>query len=170
MPRTPLLALLLAALAVPADAEASPTMRAEFRGLDQLAGFMDDVERRASDPSPLTRRIAEHGRSSTVKRIKAGVDVEGRRLEPNAPSTIEAKGSSKPLVDRGDFIGSQSVDSGPEHAAWGSNLPQAGAITAGTDKAGRGGSVTIPERQVYGLDPDDEAEIDRLAVDFLRNG
>lgn len=145
----------------------APTMRAEFRGLEAFAGLLDDVDRRVSDTAPLMRRIAEHGRSSTVKRIRAGVDVEGRALAPLAASTIEAKGSTKPLVDRGDFLGSQSVDSGPEHAAWGSDLPQAAAITAGTDKAGRSRDVVIPERQVYGLDAEDEAEVDRLSLDHL---
>jgi len=146
------------------DAE---TMRAEFTGLEAFAGFLDGVERRVADPSPLTRRIAEHGRSSTVKRIKDGRDVDGDRLAPNAESTVARKGSSKPLVDDADFLGSQSVDSGPDHAAWGSNLPYAAAITAGTDRAGRGNSVTLPERQVYGLDDQDEAELDRLALDFI---
>ena len=142
-------------------------VRAQITGLGPFADFLEGVERRASDPAPLMRRVAEYGRSSTVKRIKRGVDVDGKPLAPNADSTVARKGSSKPLVDDADFLGSQSVHVGPEHAAWGSNLPYAAAITAGTDRAGRNNDVELPERQVYGLDGADEREIDRLALRFI---
>lgn len=178
----PLLAVLLLAACAPASASpaldgppseqtvsADPpdAMRATFTGLEAFGGFLDATERRVRDTAPLMRRVAELGRSSTVHRIKRGVTPEGERFAENADSTIAAKGSSKPLVDRADYLGSITTDSGPEHAAWGSNSPQAGALNDGTDRAGRGRSTTIPARKHYGLSDEDSSDIDALAADHV---
>lgn len=123
------------ASAVTASGELSPTpMRAEFDGLDAFGQFLSDVERRAADPAPLMREVAELGRSSAQERIREG-DFKG-----NAPGTVAAKGSSKPLVDRGRYLGSISVAYGSDFAAWGSDLPQAPLLNDGgtvTPKRGR---------------------------------
>ena len=46
--------------------------------------------------------VAEKVRSSMV----TGITTERFEFAPNAPSTIEKKGSSTPLVDDGDLVGS----------------------------------------------------------------
>lgn len=100
-------------------------MKATWNGLDAFADFLGDVKRKSEDPTPLMRRVAEVGRSSTVERVERG------GFEPNAPATVDAKGSSKPLVDSGRYLQSLNVAYGRDYAAWGSNDKRARLLNDG---------------------------------------
>ncbi|MAQ92636.1 MAG: hypothetical protein CMM84_03770 [Rhodothermaceae bacterium] len=118
-------------------------MRQRWTGLGEFRAFLEGVERRARSPAPLLRRVAEAGRSSTVRRIQAG------DFEANAPATVAAKGSSSPLVDTGRYVQSISVAYGASFAAWGSNDKRARLLHDG-------GTVT-PKRATFLAFPPDRA-------------
>ena len=52
-----------------------------------------------------TARVGNYGASE----IKKGI-VSGKNFAPNHPYTVAKKGSSKPLIDKGDLIGSVTYD------------------------------------------------------------
>ena len=58
-------------------------------------------------------RVGNYGASEVKKGIVSG-SPGGKTFKPNSPLTIARKGSSKPLIDKGDLVGSityQIIDS-----------------------------------------------------------
>lgn len=58
-------------------------------------------------------RVGNYGASQVKKGIVSG-SPGGKTFKPNSPLTIARKGSSKPLIDKGDLVGSityQIIDS-----------------------------------------------------------
>ena len=58
-------------------------------------------------------RVGNYGASEVKRGIVSGAPG-GQRFTPNSPLTIARKGSSKPLIDKGDLVGSityQVIDS-----------------------------------------------------------
>ena len=52
-----------------------------------------------------TARVGNYGASEVKKGIVSGAPG-GQKFAPNSPMTIARKGSSKPLIDKGDLVGS----------------------------------------------------------------
>lgn len=55
------------------------------------------------------RQEAEFFRKKVIECFKTGGKSSNIAWKPNAPSTIRAKGSSKPLIDSGDLVGSVTI-------------------------------------------------------------
>ena len=114
-------------------------MKAEWTGLGEVLDGMERIRKRAAQPRQFMRRVSELGRSSTIRRIETG------RFAANAAATVAAKGSSKPLRDRGRYVQSLGVKWTDSYAAWGSNLPQARILNdGGTVKPKRAKFLTFP--------------------------
>lgn len=72
-----------------------------------------DPSRIAAGVKQAAARVGNYGASEVKKGIVSGAPG-GQKFVPNSPMTIARKGSSKPLIDKGDLVGSityQVVDS-----------------------------------------------------------
>lgn len=108
-------------------------------GLERFNRWLAGTQRRALNPRQLMDRVAQYGASSTVRRIKSGVDPE------NAPLTKRYKKNGKTLRDTGTLMNSISARSGKDFAAWGSNQPYARIQqTGGTVKPTQAEKLAIP--------------------------
>ena len=117
-------------------------VRAEFRaeGLRVFERFIDRLLFKVADMQGLMERIARHGVSSTVRRIKEGVPP------PNAPLTRGWKrGNDTPLRDTGRLMGSITYRAGRHFAAWGTNVEYARIHQLGGEiKPKRARKLAIP--------------------------
>jgi hypothetical protein len=83
-----------------------------FGDWDKLANLLDP-RRLQKRMSQTTRRAGANAAAAVVKGIKSGAPG-GKTFEPLQQSTIDRKGSSKPLIDEGDLMGSITyVEIGP---------------------------------------------------------
>lgn len=101
----------------------------------------------------IVKKAAIIGSTLIKKNIMSGGSLVGAPFDGNSAVTVAAKGSSKPLIDSGEFVGSVTqkvIDSETSFAGvlklaiHGANIP---AIHEnGTKRAGRGRKVVIPAR------------------------
>ena len=68
-------------------------------------GEVLNSSRLKSELSAASAEVGNYG----VSEIKKGI-VSGKNFAPNHPYTIAKKGSSKPLIDKGDLLGSVTYD------------------------------------------------------------
>ena len=64
-----------------------------------------DPSRIAAGVKQAASRVGNYGASDVKKGIVSG-EPGGQKFVPNSPMTIARKGSSKPLIDKGDLVGS----------------------------------------------------------------
>lgn len=116
-------------------------------GLTQFKGVMDSTNKK------VLQRSALKAKEAIVRNMRAGGGMYSRSFAPNSPTTIALKGSSSPLIDHGDLIGSiqtKMIDSNTSFAGVlkkhpsGANIAE--ILNFGTNRAGRGNKVVIPPR------------------------
>lgn len=129
-------------------------------GLQRLEGNIDKHH------TKIVRKAGQLARRVIVKNLRSGGSLVGNPFHPNSDVTIDLKGSSSPLIDNGDLMGSiKSKMQGKYRVFVGpSRMHPSGAnigaiLHDGTDRAGRGNSVTIEPRRFIG----DVAESNFLA-------
>ena len=119
--------------------------------------FLNGLQKYTNDCKETRTRIVKKaaiiGENLLKRNIQSGGTLAGAPFAANSAVTIAAKGSSKPLIDSGEFMGSitkKVIDSETSFAGvlkmsiHGANIP---AIhEAGTNRAGRGNKVVIPAR------------------------
>lgn len=158
---------------------------------------LNEIARRFDDLSPAMRGIGEALAESTKQRFSTSTAPDGQKWKPNVLATVlgrlsqisgaysaktghmTKKGASafiakKPLVDTGvlqdtiryQLVGNKSVEIGTNRFA-GEWEGGAAVHQFGTDRAGRGGKVSIPARPFLGLSASDEAEVLEILDRFL---
>lgn len=117
------------------------------RGLRRFKGNTARANRK------IVRKAGLIGQKMIVENINSGGNLAGKPFQANSSVTIALKGSSKPLIDNGDLLGSiRSEMRSPTTSFAGvlkshpSGVNIGAIMEAGTNRAGRGNSVVIPER------------------------
>jgi phage gpG-like protein len=128
-------------------------MQKEGQWSNFLNGLQGWASKSASARTKIVKKAAVIGSTLMKKNMASGGALVGAPFAPNSQVTADMKGSSKPLIDTGEFMGSitqKVIDSETSFAGvlkmsiHGANIP---AIHEnGTNRAGRGHKVTIPAR------------------------
>lgn len=117
------------------------------KGLARINSQVDETKTR------VVKKAAVIGQTLIRKNLVSGGALVGKPFEPNSAVTVDLKGSSKPLIDTGDMMGSvgvRMIDS--ETATVGVLKETVSGVSIGwlhekgTNRAGRGNKVTIPPR------------------------
>ena len=138
----------------------------------QTIAALNRVVAATQRPEPLFREMGEYLQFSHRRRFDREVDPDGRPWTPNAPSTIRTyarkRGGRKKVLHGLTLLLRDTLTYNvlPRGLEFGSPAPYSNIHQFG-GRAGRGGRVVIPERPFIGLSREDQAELERLAANFL---
>lgn len=129
---------------------------------------LDRVLKRAAGPGAFgraTKRIAEHGVSSTKLRFQDQKDPQGR---PWIPSDRVLTRGGKTLVDTARLRNSITGKSDAAQAEWGTNVVYAATHQYGrVIRRSRSGGGSIPARPFIGINRDDREAIEEILRDVF---
>lgn len=118
-----------------------------LRGVDRFNADSDRTLRR------MTKKAGHAAVRLIVKNIQASGALVGKPFEPNSQATIELKGSSKPLIDHGDLMGSINTRMVSPYVSFAGvmKIHRSGVnigkiLHEGTNRAGANKQVVIPPR------------------------
>lgn len=141
---------------------------------------LERLLRRTDNLTPLMERIAAYGEESTRYRFESQEGPDGQRWEPSARAKAEG---GQTLKDSGIFEGSIVGHGSRNQAEWGTNWPFAHVHQDGMTIKAKGDGpmrfnipglgfrsaheVVIPARPMFGINAEDETEIDAIVFDYL---
>lgn len=143
----------------------------QIRVVDDIAGITDALERfrRSLEMYGLAADIQEVIRRDNVEARLAGVDKDGRALQPLAESTLRRRaGDPTPLVPRGvasrvisdfDVRIEKQGEGAFEVTGWWENFPQ---LAYHIDGFRHRGGTQVPARDITGIRPGALVEIEEL--------
>jgi phage gpG-like protein len=145
--------------------------------MSQLEKFLEGMQERIQNPSPLMQDIGELWVSSTKKRIARGADPEGTKQPAVARGGV-------PLVDSGDYLASITYAAGISDITIGTNKEQAALLQFGGEVKPKSGKalvftpkgakkpimvkkVKVKPRPHLGISKEDKEEIAATIGDYL---
>lgn len=113
------------------------TVAVAVTGLKETLEAVQGAASRARTLGPVLNVIAQQITTGIDDSFRGGLAFTGEPFAPNAPSTIKAKGSSKPAIDTSRFRASSVARSdGRSAVLFGTNTPYAGPVISGFTRKG----------------------------------
>jgi len=157
-------------------------VRIELTGADAAIAKLSQAEAALGNPLSMYQDIGAAMVESTRRRFDDGTGPDGSPWPISLRAQFEG---GKTLIDSAALKGSITHIAATDQVEWGTNMDYAGTHQFGATITPKSAdalrfsipgigfitvqSVTIPARPFIGLNDEDEAEIERIADDFLSN-